>query len=53
MNRIFRNARLICPEGGACSGDLFVADERIVDIATRVARPAPLLESVENGKIAS
>ena len=33
MNHIFRNARLICPEHGARSGDLFVADERIVDIA--------------------
>lgn len=33
MNRIFRNARLICPEGGARSGDLFVADERIVESA--------------------
>lgn len=49
-----------------CSGDLALhalevmeafdvasREERIVDIATRVARPAPLLESVENGKIAS
>ncbi|OYX49890.1 MAG: dihydroorotase [Sphingomonas sp. 32-66-10] len=34
MNRIFRNARLICPENGARSGDLFVADERIVDTAS-------------------
>ncbi|WP_337847414.1 dihydroorotase [Sphingomonas sp.] len=33
MNRIFRNARLICPERGERSGDLCVRDERIVDTA--------------------
>jgi dihydroorotase len=33
MNRIFRNARLVCPESGERTGDLFVADERIVETA--------------------
>jgi hypothetical protein len=28
-------------------------EERIIDIATRVSRPAPLAESVVNGKIAA
>lgn len=33
VNAIFRNARLLCPEGGERSGDLFVADGRIVEAA--------------------
>lgn len=37
IRRIFRNARLVCPEGGERTGDLFVADECIVDTAPEEA----------------
>lgn len=37
VNAIFRNARLVCPEEGERSGDLFVADGRIADTAPQSA----------------
>ncbi|QDX24964.1 amidohydrolase family protein [Sphingomonas suaedae] len=37
VNMIFRNARLLCPESGARSGDLCVSNGRIVETATENA----------------